>query len=598
MIISETTSGIQNQPRCLILGHGEAVRKLEQVLATEYKNTLVVESFNKIQQLAPCFSLDLLVVTDQLNEFCPPARIKQIKTRLKPRAIVGVFNKLTSNQEIALRSIGMVFLGNHETFMFNHRSILASCSHSMGNTGSHALIAAEPDRDSRTIMAREAEERMSRKSNRLYSQMRKSSFIALFSLWRGLNRIIELAVGISVSLSLLLPLLFPFYLRKLITASPIFSLTEIVGAGGNRVLIRRFNTKISFLQKIPLFMELLTGRLALVGPSMTDWRSRPTIPAEGYIRMLHPGIFSLWQIRQASRTTHGGQEAIDWEYVFKKRPLYDFLLLLKIFPALIYRQDLNHASETLNLFGLDIANIDMKTAVSRIETSIAEKKKKSVFFVNPDCLNKMSSDREYFRILKNASLIFPDGIGLTVAGKLLNTPLKENINGTDMFPYLCRMASSRDYSLFLLGGKPGIAEKTAQNIESTYKVRIAGTSHGYFDNADQHNSVIEQINRSGAEILLVGFGAPSQEKWITAHMHRLNPSILMGVGGLFDFFSGNINRAPVWMREVGLEWVYRILQEPGRMWRRYVIGNPLFISRVIRWKFMEKGNNPASGLDG
>ena len=90
MIISETTSGIQNQPRCLILGHGEAVRKLEQVLATEYKNTLVVESFNKIQQLAPCFSLDLLVVTDQLNEFCPPARIKQIKTRLKPRAIVGV----------------------------------------------------------------------------------------------------------------------------------------------------------------------------------------------------------------------------------------------------------------------------------------------------------------------------------------------------------------------------------------------------------------------------------------------------------------------------------------------------------------------------
>jgi N-acetylglucosaminyldiphosphoundecaprenol N-acetyl-beta-D-mannosaminyltransferase len=110
-------------------------------------------------------------------------------------------------------------------------------------------------------------------------------------------------------------------------------------------------------------------------------------------------------------------------------------------------------------------------------------------------------------------------------------------------------------------------------------LEIAGARDGYF-RPEEEGAVIEAINGSGARILLVAFGAPRQELWIARWRDRLAPPVAMGVGGLFDFYSGRIPRAPVWMREIGLEWVFRLMQEPGRMWRRYVIGNPLFLYRV------------------
>ena len=112
-------------------------------------------------------------------------------------------------------------------------------------------------------------------------------------------------------------------------------------------------------------------------------------------------------------------------------------------------------------------------------------------------------------------------------------------------------------------------------------LRIVGARDGYFG-PEEEEGVVEAINRSGARILLVAFGAPRQELWLQRWRDRLEPGVCMGVGGLFDFYSGRIPRAPAWMRELGLEWVFRLMQEPGRMWRRYVIGNPLFLSRVWR----------------
>ncbi|NTV93680.1 MAG: WecB/TagA/CpsF family glycosyltransferase, partial [Chlorobiaceae bacterium] len=114
---------------------------------------------------------------------------------------------------------------------------------------------------------------------------------------------------------------------------------------------------------------------------------------------------------------------------------------------------------------------------------------------------------------------------------------------------------------------------------------------GYFDHRSESDAVIGKINSSGAAILLVAFGAPLQEIWIAEHRQKLLPRVLMGVGGLFDFYSGTIRRAPRWMREIGFEWVYRIFQEPARMWRRYVIGNPLFLYRVMKWKVFTQSNS-------
>ncbi len=585
--LRETSTGKHD---CLILGQGSRMRKLLHLLELKYNEVRVAGSCGEIDNLPPGYSADLLLIADGPHNELNKDQLKGIKERINPRATVCLADYFTRKQEIELRSAGLVFLGNYKTFFAFSEGILNQKPYRFHKVKLPAqkVNNQEVNKCSRSELARQVEVRLSGRKHRLGSLVRKGTFRSVSFSCDILNRLLELVVGLLVCLFFVPPLIFFLFLRKLTWGIPVFSAQKIIGAGGHFVTIRRFNRTVSFLQNIPLYFELLTGKLALVGPAITDWELRSAVPAEGYIRTLKPGIVSLWQVRQASRISHEGQEAIDWEYIFKKRPVYDFLLLLRFIPAMLYRESSQNHPEILNLFGLDIANIDMQTAMNQLDQTITNAEHKSVYFVNPDCLNKMSTDKDYFQVLKNGSLIFPDGIGLTVAGKLLNTPLKENINGTDMFPYICRLAAERGYSLFLLGGKPGIAAETARVIEGKYKVKIAGTAHGYFDHDSESNAMVESVNQSGADILLVAFGAPRQEKWIATHCEQLKPNILMGVGGLFDFYSGNIKRAPVWMREIGLEWIYRILQEPGRMWRRYVIGNPLFISRVIRWKFVSR----------
>jgi len=227
----------------------------------------------------------------------------------------------------------------------------------------------------------------------------------------------------------------------------------------------------------------------------------------------------------------------------------------------------------------------MNEAIMLLKNSIQSKMKTQISFVNPDCFNKIFSDKEYYNVLQSSDLLFPDGIGVNIACKILDTPLKENINGTDMLPFLCEMAVENNSSIFLLGGKPGVPEDMRSNLLKKFpQLNIAGLNNGYFDKETEREYIIDKINGSNADILLVAFGAPLQEKWIFENKEQLNCNVLMGVGGLFDFFSGNIPRAPKWMREIGLEWLFRLMQEPKRMWKRYIIGNPLFIFRVLRWK--------------
>ena len=155
-----------------------------------------------------------------------------------------------------------------------------------------------------------------------------------------------------------------------------------------------------------------------------------------------------------------------------------------------------------------------------------------------------------------------------------------NINGTDLFPRLCEKAATEGVSLFLLGAKPGVAEAVSENMRKRFPaLSIAGVRDGYFK-PEETGQVLDEINSSNADILLVAFGAPKQELWLAEHRHKLTACVYLGVGGLFDFYSGRLPRAPVWMREIGMEWTWRLLQEPGRMWRRYLIGNPLFLYRV------------------
>ncbi len=239
----------------------------------------------------------------------------------------------------------------------------------------------------------------------------------------------------------------------------------------------------------------------------------------------------------------------------------------------------------IDLFDVKILNLTKEDVINEIEKIISNKGKEKFYFVNADCFNKAYSDLEYKKILQSAKFVLGDGSGVRYASKIVKTPIIDNVNGTDLLPMICDYAQKAKRKIFLLGAKPNIAEKMKENLLKIYpNLEIVGTHHGYFDWEKQSNEIVNKINDSDAEILLVAFGAPFQEKWINEYYPKINCNIQMGVGGLFDFFSGTIKRAPKWMRLLGIEWIFRLVQEPKRMWRRYILGNPIFIYRLYRWK--------------
>lgn len=245
------------------------------------------------------------------------------------------------------------------------------------------------------------------------------------------------------------------------------------------------------------------------------------------------------------------------------------------------------APPMLHFWGVDIVNTTMNEALTWIEQRIRLQQKVLLAFVNPACLNIAYTDAAYRQVLQQADRVLPDGIGIKIGCRMLNQSLLANVNGTDLFPRLCERAADGGYSLFLLGGQPGVAEQAAVAMQQRYpNLIIAGVQDGFFTDAEEAQ-VIADINASGAAVLLVGFGVPKQELWLARCRGQLMPPVAMGVGGLFDYYSGRIPRAPVWLREIGMEWSWRLIQEPGRMWKRYIIGNPLFLYRV--WRQRQQG---------
>ncbi|AZG35697.1 WecB/TagA/CpsF family glycosyltransferase [Shewanella psychromarinicola] len=233
------------------------------------------------------------------------------------------------------------------------------------------------------------------------------------------------------------------------------------------------------------------------------------------------------------------------------------------------------------LLKVAISNVTMKQAIDSLLTSGRSRNCDAFAFVNTDCMNIAHTNIEYRQVLNQTKQVFADGSGLRLACKYNHIVLKDNVNGTDMFPRLCEQAAKNGTSIYFLGAKPGVAEKAAANMTKRYpQLRIAGIQDGYFK-AHQTEDIIKHINQSDSGILLVAMGAPTQEMWIANHQHQLNVGAAVGVGGLFDFYADAVTRAPLALRQMGMEWTWRLMQEPKRMWRRYIIGNPLFVLRVL-----------------
>lgn len=209
-----------------------------------------------------------------------------------------------------------------------------------------------------------------------------------------------------------------------------------------------------------------------------------------------------------------------------------------------------------------------------------------VLNVNAHCLNLCHGDPALRRFFGAADLVFCDGAGVRLAAKILGGYLPERITYADWLPRFAAFAERENLSLFFLGARPGVAENAARKLRSAHpSLKVVGVRHGFFDlvaGDPENEGVVMEINAASPDVLLLGLGMPLQERWLMENLDRLNVGVALTGGAAFDYASGGLRRGPRLLTDNGLEWLARLLAEPRRLWRRYLVGNPLFLARVLR----------------
>lgn len=242
----------------------------------------------------------------------------------------------------------------------------------------------------------------------------------------------------------------------------------------------------------------------------------------------------------------------------------------------------------IKFLNTEVDNLTMKEAIQKIDELASNKKPSYVVTPNVDHIVKIESDNEFKQVYNEADLILTDGMPLIWISKLKGSPIKEKVSGSDLFPEVCKLAAEKGYKIFLLGAAEGVAAKAAVNLKLKFNgLNIVGTyspSYGFEKSLDEINNIISIINKSKPDILAVGLGAPKQEKFLYKFKERLNVPVSLAIGASIDFEAGNINRAPKWMQNSGLEWLYRLLKEPKRMFKRYLIDDINIIKLIIKYR--------------
>lgn len=236
---------------------------------------------------------------------------------------------------------------------------------------------------------------------------------------------------------------------------------------------------------------------------------------------------------------------------------------------------------TRTIMGISIAAVPLSHIASLIASFIESPGKKTIFGVNAYSFNIAYGDHEYRRILEKATFVYPEGYGTYLASKILRQPLIAKTTLMDFIYELLALAQTKRWSIYLLGGKKDVLKNASDKLKERYPtLQILGYHHGYFSKRDEE-VIINRINRLRPKIVLVAMGSPKQEKWIAKNINKLDAKAFLGIGGSIDIIAGAVSRAPKWMHENGLEWVFRLVQEPERLWKRYLIGNIIFLYRIF-----------------
>jgi len=250
------------------------------------------------------------------------------------------------------------------------------------------------------------------------------------------------------------------------------------------------------------------------------------------------------------------------------------------------------AKERVNILGVGVDPISVPELHARILEATRAGRHALVLNVNAYALNLCYCDPALRSFFNSAFVMFCDGAGVMLAARLLGRRIPERITYADWAWQLADFAESEGISLFFLGARPGVAAKAATQLRARHpNLKIAGVRHGYFDHnsgSPENEAVLKNINASRPDVLLVGFGMPLQERWLMQNWDRIDARVALTGGAVFDYVSGEARRGPRLLTDNGFEWLARLLIEPKRLWRRYVVGNPLFLMRVLKQRLARK----------
>lgn len=232
--------------------------------------------------------------------------------------------------------------------------------------------------------------------------------------------------------------------------------------------------------------------------------------------------------------------------------------------------------------------ISMDETIAEVEKIIKAGKPTQHVVINALKVNLMNENAELQKIVNACPLINADGASIVWAAKKLGVPLTERVAGIDLFENLVKLAAEKGYKIYLFGTKEEVVQKVKRIFEEKYPtLQIVGVRNGYFTEADEPE-IVKNMAESGADMMFVAFSSPKKEFWVNKYLNDLNIPFVMGVGGSFDVVAGVTDRAPKWMQDHGLEWFYRFIQEPRRLWNRYVVGNWKFVAYTYKVKREQK----------
>ena len=245
---------------------------------------------------------------------------------------------------------------------------------------------------------------------------------------------------------------------------------------------------------------------------------------------------------------------------------------------------INSDQRQINILGVRVDNITIDELFEFCKRRVANNEKAIIMYVNVYALNIAYSLPWFRKFLLNSSITFCDGFGVRLAARLTGQELPNRLTPPDFIEKIASLASEEDWKFFFLGAQQGVAQLAARKIKNNIPGLQIETRNGFFDKergSYDNKQLILQINNFKPQLLILGFGMPTQERWILENINDLKVNIIFPAGALFDYMAGYVRRAPRWMTDHGFEWLGRLLIEPGRLWRRYLIGIPVFCWRIF-----------------